>query len=238
MVDLGNSIKPKHVTSQPVFAIYATDTAPTPTRKDNATYVLALTDPDATSHSNPVKAQMCHWIATNITIPDGSSAPLDLGHVSGGFLSSRHGDSSGDNGIQELMPYFPPTPPPKTGYHRYVFVVLASEPKEDITQPAKPKDRPHWGYGKIGSGVREWAKDNSLKIVGESIETTASEVVICLQCIWMNPVQQLILQGPTSSTPRTKNSNRYDFSVVEDACRMMPPYLRARRDGVYSRYRC
>lgn len=58
-VDLGNKLKPKAVQSQPVFNIHASKTAPTRTIKSSSTYVLVLTDPDATSRAQPVKAQMC-----------------------------------------------------------------------------------------------------------------------------------------------------------------------------------
>ena len=163
---LGNKIKPKAVSSQPVFDIFASDTTPTRTVKDNVTYTLVLTDPDATSRADPVKAQMCHWIATNITKQYHSD-------VSDGFepLSSLAFDeSSGGNGIHELMSYIPPSPPPKTRYHRYVFVLLApaadANPSGDLK---KPKDRPHWGYGKVGAGVREWAEENDLVAVGKAL---------------------------------------------------------------------
>ena len=110
-------------------------------------------------------AQMCHWIVTNLTLPLQSShsdGPLD-------WLSSLlSAEEFKDNGIEEIMPYLPPTPPPKTGYHRYVFVLLAPA-TEDGTQGelTKPKDRPHWGYGKVGAGVREWADENGLVAVGK-----------------------------------------------------------------------
>ncbi len=66
------------------------------------------------------------------------------------------------------MPYLPPTPPPKTGYHRYIFVLLAPATEEGIHgELTKPKDRPHWGYGKVGAGVREWANENGLVAVGK-----------------------------------------------------------------------
>ena len=189
-MELGNSIKPKHVISPPVFTIYATDMMPTPTQKSNATYVLALTDPDATSRSNPVKAQMCHWIATNITIP--MSAPISM-PLDDNLQPSLHAQAAGGSGIQELVPYFPPTPPPKTGYHRYVFVVLTKQADEDGTQPTKPKDRPHWGYEKIGSGVKEWAKDNNLTVVGKPIVDVADQVVVLLTAVSARRLLQQLL---------------------------------------------
>lgn len=162
-MSLGNSLKPKAVKSEPSFNIYASDITPTRTLESNTTYTLVLIDPDATSRSEPVKAQMCHWIATNITLPF-----LSMGvrvALSPFFLGAK----SGAGEIQVLIPYFPPKPPPKTGYHRYVFVLLAPA-GGDLTSKElkKPKDRPHWGYGKIGVGVREWAEENDLVSVGRS----------------------------------------------------------------------
>jgi len=29
-----------------------------------------------------------------------------------------------------------------------------------------PRERAHWGYGKVRHGVRDWAKDSDLKVVG------------------------------------------------------------------------
>ena len=112
-------------------------------------------------------AQMCHWIVTNITLP--FQSPNDDGALNWlpSFLSAK---GSKESGVEEIMPYLPPTPPPKTGYHRYVFVLLASETEEGIQRElTKPKDRPHWGYGKVGAGVREWADENGLVVVGRQI---------------------------------------------------------------------
>ena len=111
-VDLGNKIKPKKVTSPPTFSIDASVLSPTRTTKSNTTYTLVLSDPDATSRAEPVKAQMCHWIVTNLTLPFQSS------HYDEAFdwLSfSVSVKEPKNNGIKEIMPYLPPTPPPKTG---------------------------------------------------------------------------------------------------------------------------
>ncbi|MCJ1449823.1 hypothetical protein MMC28_000151 [Mycoblastus sanguinarius] len=163
-VNLGNKIKPKKVSSHPDFEIYESDITPTRTLKSNTTYTLVLTDPDATSRSDPVKAQMCHWIATNISLP--FSPPGTFKTVNSRSSFDSEAEFRGSD-IQEVMPYLPPTPPPKTGYHRYLFVLLAPATDHDAArEPQKPKDRPRWGYAEIGSGVREWAEDNGLVAVG------------------------------------------------------------------------
>ena len=162
-VSLGNTIKPKAVKKEPVFAIDASDLTATPTIKDTIMYTLVLTDPDATSRAEPVMAQMCHWIVTNITIPLSSDADSSERKVS----VPIHGMSAID-GFEELMPYIPPSPPPKTGYHRYIFVLLAPTNDDDASrQLNKPKGRSHWGYGEIGAGVREWAGENHLVPIGK-----------------------------------------------------------------------
>ena len=174
-VDLGNKIKPKKVTSPPVFSINASPIDPTRTFKSNTTYTLVLSDPDATSRAEPVKAQMCHWIVTNLTLPFGPS-------VSGGALgwpaSFHPARELQDHSVEEIIPYLPPTPPPMTGYHRYVFVLLAPATGDDMQgELTKPKERQHWGYGKVGAGIREWADENALIVVGkQTVIITSSEI--------------------------------------------------------------
>lgn len=64
----------------------------------------------------------------------------------------------------ELIEYLAPSPPPKTGKHRYVFVLLVGTEGRNLT---KPEERPHWGYGKVRHGVRDWAEENGLSVVGK-----------------------------------------------------------------------
>lgn len=93
---------------------------------------------------------MCHWIVTNITIASSTQ-------------SIRGNDA--DEAQDELVKYMPPAPPPKTGKHRYVLVLLAGD-AEIIKQLKAPSDRKHWGYGKVRHGVRDWAGENGLEVVG------------------------------------------------------------------------
>jgi len=66
------------------------------------------------------------------------------------------------------MPYKPPAPPPKTGKHRYVFLVFTpANGTTDALYLSKPSGRKHWGHKHAGHGVREWALQNGLVPVGE-----------------------------------------------------------------------
>ncbi|KAK4560853.1 carboxypeptidase Y inhibitor [Recurvomyces mirabilis] len=127
---------------------------------------VALTDPDAPSRDDPKWSQICHWIATNVSLT-GMDPFRDL-------LSTRPNQEENDlvetqfsKGMVTIMPYNAPGPPPKTGKHRYIFVALA--PKNGTTETlslVKPSDRQYWGYGKEGKGVRNWAEEMGLIVVG------------------------------------------------------------------------
>lgn len=157
-VSLGNSFPPSAAQAEPSFSItpLTHHGSPSRTLKPDTTYTLVLTDPDATSRSDPTMSQYLHWIATNITL---APSPAENKNIAFSPI------------YDELIPYRGPAPPPKTGYHRYTFVLLvpsASTEGSHGLHLTTPSERPHWGYGKVGKGVRDWAKDNNLDVVGES----------------------------------------------------------------------
>ncbi|KAI9740534.1 MAG: hypothetical protein M1834_005115 [Cirrosporium novae-zelandiae] len=150
-VDLGRRLHPKHLQEPPAFVIIPFNSANDTVDK---IYTLILTDPDAPSRSNPKWSEICHWIATNITV-------AGLPEFQDGDMRILGVDL--EPTIGQLIDYMPPSPPPNTGFHRYVFVLLEGS----IDQVLKaPQERKHWGYGKKRHGVRDWAKDNELKPVG------------------------------------------------------------------------
>lgn len=156
--ELGNTIKPKKLQDEPAITL----TRPKSTEGAcssiaNVTYTVTLTDPDAPSRDDPKWSEMCHWIATGLAASDDadSACPSSL------TLSLAD--------LDELMPYYPPGPPKKTGKHRYVLFVFA--PANGTTDPLdlkKPEDRQHWGYEYDGErvGVRRWSLENGLVPVG------------------------------------------------------------------------
>ncbi|MCJ1246267.1 hypothetical protein MMC30_003473 [Trapelia coarctata] len=171
-VSLGNTILPSDTSSQPVFEFHPlsapSSLSPTRTLACNKTYTLVLTDPDATSRANPTKGQMCHWITTGISL-SASNSSEGIDESSAYTLElSPHTENEAATIMKDLVEYMAPAPPEGTGKHRYVFVLLASEDWENGKHGlTKPRERPHWGYRKMGKGVREWANDNGLVAVGE-----------------------------------------------------------------------
>lgn len=153
-VRLGNDIPVQSVSDRPVFIFRPLTPLkpPMPDAQDNNIFTLILTDPDAKSRDNPKWSEMCHWIVTNLTDPSQEPPPPPF-FAAAQLLGLKSG---------EVKKYLPPGPPPKTGPHRYVFVLL----KGDSYQIKAPKDRKHWGYGKPRHGVRDWAAENDLTVVG------------------------------------------------------------------------
>lgn len=187
--ELGNDVRPDKLEAQPTITLTPTvttkasstqhgrdsndgDTASPATEaercpgpinadfKSNMTYAIVLTDPDAPSYHDNKWSEFCHWIATGRVVV---TPRPPRGQQQGG------GDGDGGcpqlslTGLKDVVPYRPPGPPEKTGRHRYVF--FAFTPVNATTLPlnvTKPGERKRWGTGKPGSGVREWAEENSL----------------------------------------------------------------------------
>jgi len=153
--NLGNTIKPKRLQSQPSITL-RDEVDPDGISSSDIRYVVTLTDPDAPSRDNPEWSEMCHWIAANVSVTYNSVSmlPIDGFNAESPFATDVPDD---------VIEYKPPGPPKKTGKHRYVFLVFA--PKNGTTETlhlSKPKDRQHWGTGKERGGVREWAQKNGL----------------------------------------------------------------------------
>ncbi|XP_043842397.1 phosphatidylethanolamine-binding protein 4 isoform X2 [Dromiciops gliroides] len=85
----------------------------------NKKYVLMMVDPDAPSRNYPQNRYWRHWLLINI-----SGNGLKTGNING----------------HELTSYQPPGPPPKTGFHRYQFLLFEQPEKgKPITLSSKEK---------------------------------------------------------------------------------------------------
>lgn len=152
--DLGNTLEPSLLESAPSVKLMASKPS---LWKKGVTYVITMTDPDAPSRDDPKWSEFCHWIAIGVPTSSGISPTFS----------------------DEIMGYKPPSPPEKTGKHRYVLLAFA--PANGTTEKlhlSRPSARKHWGYDvgndgdKDTKGVREWAAENGLVPVGESFFQT------------------------------------------------------------------
>lgn len=156
--ELGNTVKVDKVQDEPTIKVRRTRSVAAEAAT-NVTYTITITDPDAPSRDDPKWGEMCHFIASGVKIP--STDPSAVVRLSG---------------LKDVMPYKPPGPPPKTGKHRYVFLLFA--PANGTTDPlnlTKPSDRKHWGADEPGHGVRDWAKDNGLEPVAANFVYAQNE---------------------------------------------------------------
>lgn len=155
-VAMGNTLKVSDTKEKPTFQL----TLNTPSSSSSESteikvneadlFTLVMTDPDAPSRTDKKWSEYAHYISTNITLESIESSQSDSE-----FISSQPWSTKGD----EILPYYPPGPPPGTGKHRYVFILFKQGKKID----AEPlKGRPNWGYGVPATGVRKWAGEHSL----------------------------------------------------------------------------
>ncbi|XP_042344518.1 phosphatidylethanolamine-binding protein 4 [Plectropomus leopardus] len=75
-------------------------------------YVLVMVDPDAPRRINPTAAYWRHWVVVNV-------------QGSGLIKGQMHGTT--------LTEYHPPTPPQKSGFHRYQFMLYEQLPDAPVS---------------------------------------------------------------------------------------------------------
>lgn len=158
-VVLGNTLKPKDTQSIPKVQFTLNVEAEKPdnevhTFSANDYFTLVLTDPDAPSRNDNKWSEYAHFIKPNVKLLSSSDASKN-----DDFLSAEINLSDSDS----FLGYQGPAPPPKTGKHRYVFILFRQ--KSGHFDPKPLKDRPNWGTGKPGSGVKDWANQYPLEPV-------------------------------------------------------------------------
>jgi phosphatidylethanolamine-binding protein (PEBP) family uncharacterized protein len=156
--EYGNTINPSKTKKQPKIKFIDSVPSLWSSKDEIPQLTIAMSDPDAPSRDNPEWSEICHWIATDVSLTKPDNDDDDEGDD----------DSQHSKRLLDVMPFKPPGPPPKTGKHRYVFVALA--PKNGTTESlhlSKPGDRQHWGYKHERDGLRLWAEEMGLEVVGE-----------------------------------------------------------------------
>lgn len=156
-VALGNVFKEAKTKGKPALRIYCPHMQSTPG------LTIALTDPDAPSRDDPKWSEMCHWISTiPISNQDGVQIDLEGRTEEKDLVECERFIGCFSCIANHQFIDKPPGPPAKTGYHRYVFLLLEG----DNSNLTAPEDRQHWGTGKKRHGVRDWAKQEGLEVIG------------------------------------------------------------------------
>uniref|UniRef100_A0A3P9IKG2 Phosphatidylethanolamine binding protein 4 n=1 Tax=Oryzias latipes TaxID=8090 RepID=A0A3P9IKG2_ORYLA len=89
-----------------------------PRAKKGKVYVLVMVDPDAPSRTKPTSTHWRHWLVANI-----EGRELKKGKIKGKILTE----------------YQPPTPPQKSGFHRYQFMLFEQLPQTPVSLPDEEK---------------------------------------------------------------------------------------------------
>ncbi|XP_045889891.1 phosphatidylethanolamine-binding protein 4 isoform X1 [Micropterus dolomieu] len=90
----------------------------------NKMYALVMVDPDAPSRTKPTSAYWRHWLVVDI-----QGNALKKGHIQGTTLTD----------------YSPPSPPQKSGFHRYQFMLFEQQPEKPVSlAEQEEKSRGKW----------------------------------------------------------------------------------------------
>lgn len=146
LVTMGNTLKVSETQHIPriQFTLNSSSQEPEMVVEEEDRFTLVFTDPDAPSNWDHKWSEYCHWIVTDLQLNPNNLESVDS-------LSTMLDLSKGN----EIVTYVGPGPPKNTQKHRYVFLLYKQDAKAHL---AAPPDRPTWGTGVAGSGVRDWIK--------------------------------------------------------------------------------
>ncbi|KAI0828479.1 PEBP-like protein [Trametes gibbosa] len=130
-----------------------------------ASYTLAMLDPDAPSHAQPIYRTFRHWLITGMKGPPVTANAADALNA----LKTH----------PATTPYRPPSPRPNSGLHRYVFL-LFQEPAASAEPFVVPKGAPE--HGAALEQRRSWnpvafAEQYGLTLVGANYFLVRAEEV-------------------------------------------------------------
>ncbi|ODV83925.1 hypothetical protein CANARDRAFT_24627 [[Candida] arabinofermentans NRRL YB-2248] len=160
-VAMGNTLTPEETQSPPSISftlnLSSDDSSASNfkiSKDDN--YTLVFTDPDAPTKGDEKWSEYCHYIVKNIKLnPYDPNELIDASNIQDKLTTAELKGT-------ELMSYIGPGPPPKTGKHRYVFLLYKQKPG---LEPEAPIDRPCYGTNIPGYGAEEWSKKYELELL-------------------------------------------------------------------------
>jgi len=111
----------------------------------NGLCTLMMVDPDAPSKNSPKFRYWLHWLKVNV--------PCDLGETECG----GSGDEGGKGDV--IVSFNPSGPPPKTGLHRYIFLLFSQQGQPTgchHIDPKKVEKLTFRGSFKVGKFAGKW----------------------------------------------------------------------------------
>ncbi|TDL22538.1 PEBP-like protein [Rickenella mellea] len=159
-VMLGNELDKSDTVQEPTVTLM-----PMSATEGNATYTLAMLDPDAPSHEDRKYGPFRHWLISKMRPPTPSDVESAAATEEGLLLTQS---------FKPITTYRPPGPGTGTGSHRYVFL-LFREPENGYNLPSNAPE-----YGDTLEERRKWspmqfAANHGLVLVGANYFVLASE---------------------------------------------------------------
>lgn len=164
-VTMGNTLKPEDTQERPEihFTLNLSEEELTKDIKigKEDRFTLVVTDPDAPTRGDEKWSEYCHYLVKDIKLNEFG--------VEGNGQEGVENLTTVDLKGQELVPYMGPGPPPKTGLHRYVFLLYKQlggdcPGAKGYAKLVESHERACWGTGVPSSGADEYAKANNLEL--------------------------------------------------------------------------
>ncbi|CAG8633636.1 5376_t:CDS:2 [Funneliformis caledonium] len=146
--ELGNEFTINETKDAPSIEFFADD--------ENSRYTLLMVDPDAPSRATPKNREWRHWIIGNIP-RDYPFLELQKKKPKILIIIIHRLDSGNLSEATVITSYNGPTPPPGTGFHRYVFL-LYRQPDSHLEFQAVPSPRG-------GFKARLFAEQHGLQLI-------------------------------------------------------------------------
>ncbi|KAG2746459.1 PEBP-like protein, partial [Suillus brevipes Sb2] len=145
---LGNVLTKTDTADEPTVAFTPMQV---PDVADEPTYTLVMTDPDAPCKKNPEFREWRHWVVTGVKAPSTSAVEMDN-------LAAQLTKPA-------VTPYYPPSPPPGSGEHRYVLL-LYEEPNAGFSISADAPERRNQPANRKNWNATMFADKYGLKLIG------------------------------------------------------------------------
>ncbi|QPG73969.1 hypothetical protein FOA43_001285 [Brettanomyces nanus] len=169
-VTMGNNIKPSDAQSKPRIDFtlnLPSDSSSSLKISKGDKFTLVFTDPDAPSRGNETWSEYCHWILVDVKLNTFDDTAVNAVDTAENQLTTENVDGT------ELFSYVGPGCPPKTGKHRYVFLLYKQ--KSGVV-PKVPEGRRNWGTGVPGYGAAEYAEKWGLTLYGVNFFYARNEI--------------------------------------------------------------
>ena len=170
---LGNALTPSDASEPPSISFLTTemssgDEQSAAKEGKGKSYTVVCVDPDAPSRTDHKFGPWRHYVHPGFrTHPDALSEAQ---------IKSEQGGLQAQSKEEALSPWAGPGPGPKTGVHRYVFLLYEEKPGKKVEKGSTINGNEK--HGRRNFDVARFAQENELTLVGINFFTVRSHLII------------------------------------------------------------